>query len=312
MGHDHGHEHRHEHGHEHRVSAASDGRYLLVALVLIVGFMLVEVVVAFFAHSLALLADAGHLLTDAAALGASLVAAKLVQRPATERHSFGLFRAEILAAAGNGTTMFLVAGLVVYEAIRRLINPPDVHGGVLAVVAAIGVVVNIAATAALSRANRESLNVEAAFQHVMTDLYAFAGTVLAGLVIVVTGFERADPIASLLVAALMVRAGVKLLRPALHILAEATPDDVEVGEVRRHILELPEVLAVHDLHVWMLTSGLPVLSAHVVVTDQCIADGWAPRLLDHLQDCLAGHFDVAHSTFQIEPVGHAAHETGMH
>jgi cobalt-zinc-cadmium efflux system protein len=300
------------HGHEHRVSAASDARFLLVALALIVTFMVVEVVFVVAAHSVALLADAGHMLTDAGALGASVVAARLVQRPATERHSFGLFRAEILAAATNGITLLLVAGLVTYESVRRLVDPPAVRGGVLAAVAIVGVLVNVAATFALSRANRESLNVEAAFQHIVTDLYAFAGTVIAGVVILLTDFRRADPIASLVVAALMVRAALRLLQPALHILTEATPDDVEIAEVRRHILQLPDVLEVHDLHIWALTSGLPVLSAHVVVTDACIASGAVPRLLDHLQDCLAGHFDVGHSTFQIEPAEHAAHETGLH
>jgi cobalt-zinc-cadmium efflux system protein len=299
--------------HDHGAGAAdADRRYLTIALALIVGFMVFEVVIAFVAQSLALLSDAGHMLTDAGAIGASLAAARVASRPPTERHTFGLLRAEILSAAGNGITLLLVSVLVTFEAVRRLIHPADVEGGVVVAVAMVGIAVNVAATIALSRANRQSLNVEGAFQHVVTDLYAFAGTVVAGIVIVVTGYRRADPLASLIVVVLMVRAAVALLRPALRILIEATPDDMELAEVRRHILELDEVVSVHDLHAWTLTSGTHVLSAHVVVSDDCIAAGHSARVLDHLQDCLAGHFDVEHSTFQLEPAGHAAHEPGMH
>jgi cobalt-zinc-cadmium efflux system protein len=302
----------HDHGHHHRVSAAADARFLRVALALIVSFMVCEVVAGVLADSLALLADAGHMLTDAGALAASLVATRFVQRPATERHSYGFFRAEILAAAANGVTLLVVAGLVVFEAVRRLLAPPTVAGGVLTVVALVGVLVNVAAMAALARANRESLNVEGAFQHLLTDLYASLGAVVAGVVVLATGFERADPIASLLVAALVLRSAWLLLRPAVSILAEATPDELEVASIRDHILAEPGVVDLHDLHLWSLTSGLPVLSAHVVVTDECMAAGQAPALLDRLQACLAGHFDVEHSTFQIELVGHAAHEHGVH
>jgi cobalt-zinc-cadmium efflux system protein len=274
--------------------------------------MIAEVVAGILAHSLALLADAGHMLTDAGALAASLVAARLVQRPATERQSYGWFRAEILAAAANGVTLIVVAGLVVLEAVRRLVTPPAVDGGVLTVVALVGLVVNAAAMATLARANRTSLNIEGSFQHLLTDLYASFGAVVAGVVVLTSGFERADPIASLAVAALVLRSAWGLLRPAMSILAESTPDEMEVAEIRAHILAEPGVVDLHDLHVWALTSKLPVLSAHVVVSDQCMADGEAPALLDRLQACLAGHFDVEHSTLQIEPVGHVAHERGMH
>jgi cobalt-zinc-cadmium efflux system protein len=279
---------------------------------MIVAFMIAEVVAGILAHSLALLADAGHMLTDAGALAASLVAARLVQRPATERQSYGWFRAEILAAAANGVTLIVVAGLVVLEAVRRLVTPPAVDGGVLTVVALVGLVVNAAAMATLARANRTSLNIEGSFQHLLTDLYASFGAVVAGVVVLTSGFERADPIASLAVAALVLRSAWGLLRPAMSILAESTPDEMEVAEIRAHILAEPGVVDLHDLHVWALTSKLPVLSAHVVVSDQCMADGEAPALLDRLQACLAGHFDVEHSTLQIEPVGHVAHERGMH
>jgi len=289
-----------------------DGRQLSIALALIVGFMAAEVVAAALAHSLTLLADAGHMLTDAGAIAAALIALRLARRPPSETHTFGLKRAEILSAAGNAVTLLLVAALVITEAVRRLLQPPDVAGAFLVVVAVAGVIVNLLATMTLARANRESLNIEGAFQHIVTDLYAFVGTAIAGVVILTTDFRRADPIASLIVAALMVRAAMRLLRPALRILVEATPEDMEIAEVRRHILELPEVLSVHDLHAWTVGSGLPVISAHVVVTDDCISAGTSAHVLDHLQACLAGHFDIEHSTFQLEPAGHKDHEPGIH
>jgi cobalt-zinc-cadmium efflux system protein len=174
------------------------------------------------------------------------------------------------------------------------------------------VAVNLVATLAVARADRRSLNIEGAYRHIVTDLYAFVGTLIAGIVIVVAGFDRADAIASLVVVALMLKAAVELLRPALHILLEATPEDIDLEEVRRHLLELPEVQSVHDLHAWTLTSSLPILTAHVVVTDDCFKTGEAGRVLDHLQDCLSGHFDVAHSTLQFEAAGHIEHEPGGH
>ncbi len=299
-------------GHDHAVRADGDRRYLGVALGLLVAFLVFEVAAAFIGDSLSLLADAGHMLTDIGAIAASLIAARLATRPPSETHTYGLKRAEILAAAGNGITLLVVSALIVFEAVRRLIHPPAVHGTVLIVVALVGVAVNLAATMTLSRANRQSLNIEGAFQHIVTDLYAFIGTAVAGILIVTTGFLRADPIASLIVVALMVRAAVTLLGPALRILVEATPEDVEIAEVRRHILEVAEVVSVHDLHAWTLTSGLPVLSAHVVLSDGCRSTGEAARVLDRLQACLAGHFDVEHSTFQLEPIGHEAHERGLH
>jgi cobalt-zinc-cadmium efflux system protein len=179
-------------------------------------------------------------------------------------------------------------------------------------VAAVGVAVNLVAAATMSKANRRSLNIEGAYRHVLTDLYGFIGTVIAGIVIVATGFSRADSIASLVVVGLMLKAAIQLLRPALRILLEATPDDIDLEEVRRHLLELGEVASVHDLHVWTLTSSLPILTAHVVVTDDCITQGQVGRVLDHLQGCLAGHFDVEHSTLQLEAIGHLEHEIGGH
>jgi cobalt-zinc-cadmium efflux system protein len=269
-------------------------------------------VTAFISHSLVLLADAGHMLADVGAIAGSLVALGLAARPETGSHTFGMKRAEILAAVGNGITLVVVSALVTFEAIERLVHPAAVHGAVLIVVAAVGVAVNVAATATMSKANRRSLNVESAYRHVLTDLYGFIGTVIAGIVIVTTGFSRADSIASLVVVALMLKAAIQMLRPALRILLEATPEDIDLEEVRRHLLELHEVSSVHDLHVWTLTSSLPILTAHVVVTDDCINQGEIGRVLDHLQGCLAGHFDVEHSTLQLEAIGHLDHEIGGH
>ena len=302
----------HDTGLDHHPSPHSDRHYLTITLVLLVAFMAFEVVTAVLSNSLALLADAGHMLADIGAIGGSLYAMHLAARPATGSHTYGMKRAEILAAAGNGTMLLLVSVLISFEAVQRLAHPASVHGTVLIVVAAIGVAVNLAATLSLSRANRRSLNIEAAYRHILTDLYGFAGTVIAGIVTVTTGFSRADSIASLVVVGLMLKAAIALLRPALHILLEATPDDIDLEEVRRHLLELPEVAAVHDLHAWTLTSSLPILTAHVVVTDDCISRGEVGRVLDHLQGCLAGHFDVAHSTLQLEAIGHIDHELGGH
>jgi cobalt-zinc-cadmium efflux system protein len=300
-------------GHAHAsASVESDRRLLKVALALLVAFMAFEVGAAVYAGSLVLLADAGHMLVDVGAIGCALLAIRLAARPETGSHTYGLKRAEILAAAANGISLLVVSALVAFEAVVRLVHPSPVRGGVLIVVATVGVAVNLVATFTMSRANRQSLNIEGAYRHILTDLYGFVGTLIAGIVILATGFSRADAIASLLVVGLMLNAAVRLLRPATHILLEATPEDIDLDEVRRHLLELPEVRSVHDLHAWTLTSSLPILTAHVVVTDECFNTGEAGRVLDHLQDCLSGHFDVAHSTLQFESSGHIEHELGGH
>ena len=301
-----------EHPHDGAPSVETDRRMLSVSLALLAAFMAFEVAAAIVANSLALLADAGHMLVDIGAIGGSLIAIRLAARPETGSHTYGLKRAEILAAAANGLALLVVAAVVGFEAIVRLVHPGPVRGGVLIVVAVIGVAVSLTATYLMSRANRRSLNIEGAFRHILTDLYGFTGTLVAGVVIVLGGFNRADAVASLFVVVLMLKASVQLLRPALRILLEATPDDIDLEEVRRHLLELPEVKSVHDLHAWTLTSSLPILTAHIVVTDDCLNTGEAGRVLDHLQDCLAGHFDVAHSTLQFEAAGHIEHELGGH
>jgi cobalt-zinc-cadmium efflux system protein len=302
----------HSHGHAHGPGAGSDRRYLLTALALLAAFMLAEVITAILSGSLALLSDAGHMLSDVGAIGGALWAMALAARPPSGKWTYGWKRAEILSAAANGITLLVVAGIVTVEAIGRLIHPPAVDGGPVIAVAAAGIVVNVAAAWVLARANRSSLNVEGAFRHVLTDLYGFIGTVIAGIIIVTTGFTRADAIASLLVVALMGKAAWELLRDSGRVLLEAAPEDMDLEEVRAHLSGVAHVLGVHDLHAWTVTSGLPALSAQIAIADPCFHDGHAPRLLDQLQACLAGHFDVEHSTFQLEAAAHAGHEPGTH
>ncbi len=298
--------------HAHGVSSDADRRYLWTALLLLGAFMVGEVVVAFASKSLVLLSDAGHMLSDVGAIGAALWAMRLAARPAAGVWTFGWKRAEIVSAALNGITLLVVSGVVAFEAVRRLVDPPETEGGPVLVVALVGVAVNLVAAWVLARANRSSLNVEGAFKHLLTDLYGFIGTAIAGLVIIVTGFTRADPIASLVVVALMVHAAWGLLRDSGRILLEVAPESTDLDDIRSHLLREPHVHDIHDLHVWTVTSALPALSAHIVVDDSCFTDGHAPQLLDELQACLVGHFDVEHSTFQLEPAGHAGHEQGAH
>ncbi len=298
--------------HTHGAVADGDARPLAAAMTLIAAFMVGEVVAAAVSGSLALFADAGHMLTDVGALAGTIWAARLAARPPGGIWTFGLKRAEILSAALNGVALVVVGGIITVEAVRRLVHPPGVEGAVVLAVALAGAAVNVVATAVLSRANRARLNVQGAFAHILTDLYAFAGTAAAGLVIVLTGWRRADAVASLLVAALMARAAWSLLGQAGRILLQAAPDNVALEQVRAHLAGVDHVLDVHDLHAWTLTSDLPTLSAHVVVEDHCFASGHAPQILDTLQACLGAHFDVEHSTFQLEPASHAAHEAGRH
>jgi cobalt-zinc-cadmium efflux system protein len=262
--------------------------------------------------SLVLLADAGHMLTDTVALAMAIVALRLARRPAHGRWTFGLARAEVLSAAINGVTLLVVAAVVLVESIRRLVHPSGVTGTPLIVVAAVGLGVNVVATMLLARADRRSINIAGAFAHVATDAAAFAATLVAGIIIAVTGVRRMDPIAALLVVALMVRAAMSLLAESGKVLLEAAPEHVDLDELRAHLLETPYVVAVHDLHVWTSGSALPSVSAHVVIEDACFDQALAPQVLDRLQECLIGHFDVEHSTFQLEPVTHAAHEAGLH
>ena len=298
--------------HPHGASLDSDSRYVLGALILISLFLVVEVISAFVGSSLALLADAGHLLTDVVALAVSAWALQLAKRPAQGRWTFGLRRAEILSAAANGVTLIAIALVIAVEAITRLISPHRVEGVLVLVIALVGAAVNVAATFVLSKANRHNLNIRGAYLHVLTDLYAFLGTAIAGLIIVLTKWQRADSIASLFVVALMLRSAWSLLRDAGKVLLQGAPDNLDLDDVRAHLVRVSHVLDVHDLHAWTVSSDLPTLSAHVVVDDGCFNSGDAPRILDALQSCLDEHFAIAHATFQLEPATHEGHEEGLH
>jgi cobalt-zinc-cadmium efflux system protein len=280
--------------HEHRHSAGI--RPLAVALALIVALMVGELVFGAIAGSLALLADAGHMLTDAAALALALGAAAFAGRPARGRWTFGFRRLEILAAHVNGITLLVVGVVIVYTAIRRLVNPPDVRGGLVLVVALAGIAVNIVATALLARPSRESLNVRGAFLHLATDLAAFAGTALAGGLVLATGWDRFDPIASLAVAGLIFWSSWLLLRESTRILLEVSPVEAEPQEVAEAMLALPQVVEVHDLHVWTVGSGFPSVSAHVLVEPGADCHG----LRVQLASLLTERFGLSHSTLQVE------------
>jgi len=284
------------HAHDH--SRVHDRRLLAIALALIVGLMAGEVVAGLLAGSLALLADAGHMLTDAAALAGALVASRLATRPARGPWTFGLGRAEILAAQANGITLLLVAIWIVYGAARRLASPPDVHGGIVVVVALAGIAVNLAATFVLSRADRENLNVRGAFLHVATDVAAFAGTAVAGALVLATGWDRFDPIAGLLVAALMIRSSWMLLRASGRIFMEGSPAGIEPDDVARALAREPDVVGVHDLHVWTVTSGFPALAAHVLVSPDTDCHDARRRL----QRLLEERFHLHHVTLQVDHV----------
>lgn len=287
----------HDHqGHDHGVGAETRVRPLAVALALILAFMAVEVALAVVAHSLALLSDAAHMLVDAAALGLSVWAARLALRPAGGRMTFGLRRAEILAAQANGLTLLVLGLAIVVEAIRRLDSPPAVRGGLVVGTALAGAAVNVVALWQVGRANRRSPNVEGSYRHLVTDLYAFAGTAVAGLVVWTTGFERADPIASLLVAGSMLAAAWPLLRRSGRILLESAPEGIVPEEVGAALRAHGGVTNVHDLHIWEISSGFPALSAHVLVGrgEDC------HRIRQELEALLAARYHIDHTTLQVE------------
>lgn len=303
---------KHAHDEAHGVRPDADLSLLLVALGLLSAFVVGEVVAAWLGRSLVLLADAGHMVTDVVALATSAWAIQLAKRPAHGRWTYGLKRAEIISAAVNGATLVAVAFFITVEAIDRLVTPDHVVGGVLVATAGVGAVVNLVAVRVLSRANRTRLTIRAAYVHVMTDLYSFVGTAIAGVVILTTGWNRADAVAALLVVVLMIRTAWGLLRDSGAILLQATPDHLDLEAVRTHLAALEHVVDVHDLHAWTVTSGDVTLAAHVVTRDECFVSGAAPRLLDELQKCLSEHFEIEHATFQLEPASHAAHEEGLH
>jgi len=295
-------EERQHEGHAHGAGPDADPRWLAAAGALIVAFMAAEVVAGIAAHSLALLSDAAHMLTDAASIGLAIVTAKIATRPPRGGYTYGLRRTEILSAQANGITLVLLALWLGYEAIRRLISPQPVTGAVMLAVALAGVCVNLAATWLIARASRRetrrSLNVEGAFAHVLTDLYAFAATAVAAVVVITAGFSRADPIATLVVVALMLRAGAGLIRASGRIFLEAAPAGLDPAALGAAMAARPHVAEVHDLHVWEITSGMPAASAHVLV---------APRQDCHavradLEELLSREYGITHLTLQVDHV----------
>jgi cobalt-zinc-cadmium efflux system protein len=293
------------HAHDH--NRAGDRRALAIALALILAFMVVEVTAGVIAGSVALIADAGHMLTDVFALAAAIVAARLALRPASGPWTFGLGRAEILAAQANGIALLLVGGWIVVSSVRRLVSPPEVRGGIVLVVALVGIAVNIVATLVLSRADRGNLNIRGAFLHVATDLAAFVGTAIAGGLILLTGWNRLDPIAALLVAALMIRSSWVLLRESGRIFLEASPAGIDPDAVSRALAADDDVVEVHDLHVWTVTSGFPALAAHVLVEPGVDCHD-ARRRLQHL---LEEQFGLRHTTLQVDHVARRAQDVRL-
>ncbi len=302
----------HDHGHAHGTVAAGHRGRLTVVLALTGTVFVVEVVGALLSGSLALLADAGHMATDALGIGMALTAVTLAQRPARGRRTFGLQRLEVLAAVANGLLLLGVGGYVLVEAVRRIGDPPEIHSGWMLSVALLGLAVNLGSLALLRSGQGESLNTRGAYLEVLGDALGSVAVIVAAVVIVTTGWTAADVVASLVVGCLVLPRAWSLLREALDVLLEAAPRGVDLGEVRAHVLGVPGVLAVHDLHAWTITSGQPVLSAHVVVTEEVLADGHGGRVLDALGTCLGDHFDLDHCTFQLESAGHQGHESPVH
>jgi cobalt-zinc-cadmium efflux system protein len=303
----------HDHGHTHGASltgtaaAAHRGR-LRIALSITLTVLVMEVIGGVVTGSLALVADAAHMATDAVGLGMALLAIHFANRPASANRTFGFARAEILAALANCLLLLGVGGYVLYEAIQRFITPTETEGGLTVVFGLIGLVANLVSLSLLMRGQKESLNVRGAFLEVLSDALGSLAVVISALVIMSTGWQAADPVASLVIGLMIIPRTVKLLRETLNVLLESAPKGVDMAEVRSHILALEGVEEVHDLHAWTITSGMPVLSAHVVVSEEVLNRTGHERMLHDLQHCLGDHFDVAHCTFQLEPSGHAAHE----
>ncbi|MEU9171067.1 cation diffusion facilitator family transporter [Streptomyces sp. NPDC048420] len=308
-GHDHGHAHSHAPT-GGTATAAYVGR-LRVALSITLTVMVVEIVGGIVADSLALVADAAHMATDALGLGMALLAIHFANRPPTGNRTFGYARAEILAALANCLLLLGVGGYVLYEAIQRFVTPADTEGGLTIVFGAIGLVANMISLTLLMRGQKESLNVRGAFLEVAADALGSLAVLISATVILTTGWQAADPIASLVIGLMIVPRTFKLLRETLDVLLESAPKDVDMADVRTHILALDGVEDVHDLHAWTITSGMPVLSAHVVVRTDVLSATGHEKMLHELQNCLGDHFDVEHCTFQLEPGGHAEHEAHL-
>ncbi len=300
-------------GHGHQVTATNAHRKrLIVVLVITFVVLIAEVVGGLIAGSLALLADAGHMLTDSTGLIMALIAAALAARAATVRRTFGLQRAEVLAALANALLLVGVAVWVLIMAVERLRNPAEIRSGLMLAVAVVGVLANLAGLLVLRPAQSTSLNMRGAYLEVFGDLVGSLAVIIAAVLILITGWTPFDAIASLAIVVLIIPRAWSLLREVVDVLLEATPHGVDLEEVREHIRRVRGVVDVHDLHAWTITSGVPVLSAHVIVDHSCISEGRSGEVLDRLGECLGGHFDVSHCTFQLEPVGHQEHEAAHH
>ncbi|MFI9749212.1 cation diffusion facilitator family transporter [Streptomyces collinus] len=306
----------HDHGHAHGAAAggtatsAYRGR-LRIALAITLGIVVVQIVGGALADSLALVADSAHMATDALGLGMALLAIHFANRPPSDQATFGYARAEILAALANCLLLLGAGGYVVYESVQRFITPAETEGRLALLFGAIGLVANLVSLALLMRGQKESLNVRGAFLEVAADALGSVTVIVSSVVIMLTGWQAADPIASLVIALMIAPRTWKLLRETLSVLLETAPKGVDMTEVRSHILATDGVEDVHDLHAWTITSGMPVLSAHVVVTPEALNAIGHEKMLHELQGCLGDHFDVEHCTFQLEPSGHAEHEARL-
>jgi cobalt-zinc-cadmium efflux system protein len=290
----------------------TNGARLRVAIAIVAVFVLVEVVGAVLSGSLALLADSGHMFSDLLGLVIALVALGIAARPATDRQTFGYQRAEVFGALANGLILAVVSLYIAVEGVRRLFEPSAVDARLMLIVAAAGLVANIAVMLVLRGSARESIGMRGVYLEVLGDLLGSFAALVAGFVILGTGFDRADAIASLVIAALIVPRALSLLRDVFRVLSQGVPKNMDVAQIREHLLQTAGVVDVHDVHVWAITSGAPVFSAHVVCSKQLFESGGTSALLDELGACLAGHFDVEHSTFQLEPEDHAAQEGQLH
>lgn len=297
--------------HDHSTAVTNRAR-LGIAIGIVALVLLVELVGSYLSGSLALFADAGHMASDLLGLVVALVALGVSARPATDRQTFGFQRAEVFGALANGLILTGVAVSVAVQGVSRLITPEPVMGGAMLIVAGIGLVANVAVMLMLRSGAQESIGMRGAYLEVLGDLFGSIAAIVAGVVIIATGFVQADAIASLVIAALIVPRALVLLRDVFRVLSQAVPENMDVAEIREHLLETEGVVAVHEVHVWAMTSGHPVFSAHVVVEAAVFSRGGTGRLLDELGKCLTGHFDVEHSTFQLEPEGHEAHEEVAH
>lgn len=300
-------------GHGHDVTATNAHRKrLIIVLAITFAVLITEVIGGLISGSLALLADAGHVLTDSTGLIMALIAASLATRAATVKRTFGLQRAEVLAALTNALLLVGVAVWVLIMAVDRLSSPAEINSRLMLVIAVVSVLANLAGLLVLRPAQSKSLNMRGAYLEVLGDFVGSLAVIIAAVLILITGWTPFDAIASLGIVVLIIPRAWSLLREVVDVLLEATPRGVDLDEVREHMLGVRGVVDVHDLHAWTITSGVPVLSAHVIVDQACISEGRSGEVLDRLGECLGGHFDVSHCTFQLEPVGHQEHEAAHH